>query len=38
MLKTEANPGGTPVEAFDQLRTAVLADRSQSWRELSLPF
>src|SRR5438552_1297698 len=38
MLKTEANPGGTPIEAFDQLRTAVLADRSQFWKELSLPF
>lgn len=38
MLKTPANPGGTPIEAFDQIRTAVLADRSQFWRELSLPF
>jgi non-heme chloroperoxidase len=38
MLKTEANPGGTPIAAFDQLRAAVLADRSQFWKELSLPF
>ena len=38
MLKTPANPGGTPIEAFDQLRAAVLADRSQFWTELSLPF
>jgi non-heme chloroperoxidase len=38
MLKTEANPGGTPIEAFDQLRAAVLADRSQFWKDLSLPF
>ncbi len=41
MLKTEANPGGTPIsriEAFDQLRAAVLADRSQFWKALSLPF
>ena len=38
MLKTEANPCGTPIEAFDQLRAAVLADRSQFWKELSLPF
>src|SRR6266545_3646747 len=38
MLKTDANPGGTPIEAFDRLRAAVLADRSQFWRELSLPF
>jgi non-heme chloroperoxidase len=38
MLKTAANPGGTPIEAFDQLRAAVQADRSQFWKELSLPF
>jgi non-heme chloroperoxidase len=38
MLKTPANPGGTPLEAFDQLRANVVADRSQFWKELSLPF
>ena len=38
MLKTLANPGGTPIEAFDQLRAAVVADRSQFWKDLSLPF
>jgi len=38
MLKTEANPSGTPIEAFDQLRTSVVADRSQFWKDLSLPF
>ena len=38
MLKTPANPSGTPIEAFDKLRAAVLADRSQFWKELSLPF
>jgi non-heme chloroperoxidase len=38
MLKTPANPGGTPIEAFDQLRAAVQADRSQFWKDLSLPF
>jgi len=38
MLKTAANPGGTPIEAFDQLRTATLADRSQFLRDLSAPF
>jgi non-heme chloroperoxidase len=38
MLKTAANPIGTPIEAFDRLRAAVLADRSQFWKELSLPF
>ena len=38
MLKTAANPGGMPMEAFDQLRAAVLADRSQFWKDLSMPF
>src|SRR6202165_3777372 len=38
MLKTPANPGGTPIEAFDQIRAAVVADRSQFWKDLSLPF
>ena len=38
MLKTEANPGGTPIEAFDQIRAAVQADRSQFWKDLTLPF
>jgi len=38
MLKTPANPGGTPIEAFDQIRAAVVADRSQFWKDLSVPF
>jgi non-heme chloroperoxidase len=38
MLKAPANPGGTPLEVFDKLRANVLADRSQFWRDLSLPF
>lgn len=38
MLKTEANPSGTPIEAFDQLRSSVIADRSQFWQDLSMPF
>jgi non-heme chloroperoxidase len=38
MLKTSANPGGTPIEVFDKLRASVQADRSQFWKELSLPF
>ncbi|HUK31792.1 MAG TPA: alpha/beta hydrolase [Candidatus Acidoferrum sp.] len=38
MLKTPANPGGTPMEVFDQNRAAVLADRSQFWKDLSAPF
>jgi non-heme chloroperoxidase len=38
MLKTEANPEGTPIEVFDQIRAAILADRSSFWKELSLAF
>jgi len=38
MLKTAKNPGGLPIEVFDQLRTAVLADRAQFFKDLSLPF
>ena len=38
MLKTAKNPNGTPKEAFDQIRSAVLADRSQFWRDFTLPF
>jgi non-heme chloroperoxidase len=38
MLKTEANPEGTPIEVFDQIRAGVLADRSSFWKELSLAF
>ena len=38
MLKTPANPGGLPIEVFDGLRNSVVADRSQFWRDLSLPF
>jgi non-heme chloroperoxidase len=38
MLKSASNPGGLPMEAFDQLRSNVLADRSQFWKDLSMPF
>lgn len=38
MLKTTANPLGTPIEEFDKIRAAVLIDRSSFWRDLSLPF
>ena len=38
MLKTAANPGGLPIEVFDQLRAAVVADRSQFFKDLSLMF
>jgi non-heme chloroperoxidase len=38
MLKSAANPGGTPIEAFDEIRGAVSADRAQFFKDLSIPF
>src|SRR6185437_494897 len=38
MLKTAANPGGLPIEVFDQIRTGVLNDRAQFCKDLSAPF
>src|SRR3989454_7860838 len=38
MLKTPANPGGLPMDAFDQIRVGVLNDRAQFWKDLSAPF
>jgi len=38
MLKTEANPAGLPLKMFDDIRAGVQADRSQFFKDLSLPF
>lgn len=38
MLKTPANPAGQPIEVFDGIRQAFLADRSQFFREVTTPF
>jgi non-heme chloroperoxidase len=38
MLKTDKNPLGTPLAVFDSLRANVQKDRSEFWRELSMPF
>ena len=35
MLKTAANPDGLPIEVFDQLRAASIADRSQLYKDLA---
>jgi pimeloyl-ACP methyl ester carboxylesterase len=35
MLKTAANPGGLPIDVFDQLRAASIADRSQLYKDLA---
>jgi non-heme chloroperoxidase len=38
MLKTAANPEGLPIEAFDQIREGLVADRSQFYKDLSAMF
>ena len=38
LLKTAANPNGLPIEALDQLRAAIVADRSQFWKDFGLLF
>jgi non-heme chloroperoxidase len=38
MLKTAANPGGQPIETFNAIRAGVLADRSQFFKDLTIPF
>jgi non-heme chloroperoxidase len=38
MLKTAANPGGLPMDVFDGIRASVLADRSQFFKDLTVPF
>jgi non-heme chloroperoxidase len=38
MLKTPNNPGGLPIEVFDDIRAKVLADRSQFFKDLTMPF
>jgi len=38
MLKTEKNSGGLPLAVFDDIRAGVTKDRSQSYKDLTLPF
>src|SRR5450432_4910874 len=38
MLKTEANPGGVPMEVFDGIRKGLHADRSQFFNDVGAPF
>jgi non-heme chloroperoxidase len=38
MLKTDANPEGTPIEAFDAIRAGVANDRSAFYKDLSAAF
>ncbi|CAH0343290.1 alpha/beta hydrolase [Rhizobium sp. CECT 9324] len=38
MLKTEANPHGTPLEVFDNIRANTAKNRSQFFFDLTVPF
>ena len=38
MVKSAANPEGVPIEVFDGLRSSLLKDRSQFWKEFAIPF
>jgi non-heme chloroperoxidase len=38
MLKTAANPGGLPIEVFDEIRANVRKDRAQFFKDLAAPF
>lgn len=35
MLKTAANPGGLPMEKFDEIRQSAIADRSQLYKDIA---
>ncbi|MDR7049421.1 non-heme chloroperoxidase [Duganella sp. 3397] len=38
MVMSATNPGGLPMDVFDGIRAGVLADRSQFFKDLTLPF
>ena len=38
MVQSAANPGGLPLKVFDDIRAGVLSDRSQFFKDLSMPF
>ena len=38
MVKTADNPEGLPIQVFNQIRANVIADRSQFFKDLSMPF
>ncbi|KWA08917.1 alpha/beta hydrolase [Burkholderia cepacia] len=38
MLKTDANPGGLPLDVFDGIRKGVADNRSQFYKDLAIPF
>jgi non-heme chloroperoxidase len=38
MLKTDKNPNGTPLSVFDEIRTGLIKDRAQYYKDFTLPF
>jgi hypothetical protein len=38
MLKSAANPDGLPMEVFDNLRSGLMKDRSQFYKDLAVMF
>jgi non-heme chloroperoxidase len=38
MVKTDKNPGGLPVSVFDGLRSQLVANRAEFYRDITLPF
>jgi non-heme chloroperoxidase len=38
MLKTDRNPGGLPISVFDGIRAGVVADRSKTFKDITMPF
>jgi non-heme chloroperoxidase len=38
MVRSASNSLGSPIESFDQIRAAILADRSQFFKDLTIPF
>jgi non-heme chloroperoxidase len=38
MLKTDKNTGGLPLSVFDGIRAGVVADRSQAFKDITIPF
>jgi non-heme chloroperoxidase len=38
LLKSDANPEGLPIEVFDGIRTSLIKDRSQFYKDLAIQF
>jgi non-heme chloroperoxidase len=38
MLQSDKNPGGLPMSVFDGIRAGLVADRSQFYKDVSMPF